>query len=136
MITSGALASTGVLTPVAVRVVQFHLAELGKPDVLNGILPGLGRDWTEIVGGTQATVFCSCIAYAMEWEAVVARWARDDHAFLQPAMPCWAIVAVFCIMLMKAKTAKKELELCAVATYHSMTLAICCPMFHWQFAAF
>ena len=119
MFASCTLASTSVLTPVAVRVVQFHLAELGKPDVLNGMLPGLGRDWTEILGGSQASVFASTNAYVMEWEAVAARWARDDHALSQPTMPCWVLPAIYCIMLMKGKIAKKELELCAVATYHS-----------------
>ena len=26
----------------------MHLAELPMPDVLNSMMPGLGRDWTEI----------------------------------------------------------------------------------------
>jgi hypothetical protein len=45
------------LTPVAVRDLQFHLAELDKPNVLNGLLPGLGRDWTEILGGSLTNLF-------------------------------------------------------------------------------
>ena len=102
------------MTPVAVHGPQFHLAELDKPDVLNGMLPGLGRDWMEILGGTMDPIFQNLAAYAMEWEAVAARWTRDDHALLQPAMPCWLIPALFCITMMKGKIAKKELELCAV----------------------
>jgi hypothetical protein len=105
-----------VLTPLAVRGLQFHLAELGTPDVLNKMLPGLGRDWMEIMGGTQASIFQLVPDYARGWEAVVARWAQDDHAVLQPGAPCWVLPAFFCIALMKAKTAKKELELCAVPT--------------------
>ena len=62
-----------VLTPFAVRGLQFHLAEFDKPDVLNGMLPGLGRDWNEILGGSQTGVFGLLSAYAMEWEVVAAR---------------------------------------------------------------
>ena len=51
-------------------------------------------------------------AYIMEWEAVAARWARDDHALLQPAAPCWALPVVYAVNLLKQKVAKKELELC------------------------
>ena len=104
------------LTSVTVHGPQFHLAELDKPDVLNGMLNGLGRDWTEILGGSLAPIFQWLGAYAMEWEAVAARWTRDDHALLQPAAPCWVLPALWCEVLMKGKIAKKELELCAVLT--------------------
>ena len=99
----------------AARGLQFHLAELDKPDVLNGMLPGLGRDWTEITP-SLANAFVSFAVYALEWEAVAASWARDEHALLQPATPCWVHPAVLCVMLMKGKIAKKELELCALPT--------------------
>ena len=97
----------------AARGLQFHLAELDKPDVLNGMLPGLGRDWTEIIP-SLSVVFVVLVTYALEWEAVAASWARDEHALLQPAAPSWVCPALFCIMLMKGKIAKKELELCAL----------------------
>ena len=106
---------THVLTLFDARGLQFHLSELDKPDVLNGMLPGLGRDWAEITP-SLANVFTSLAAYALEWEAVVASWARDEHALLQPATPCWFMPAIFSIMLMKGKIAKKELELCALPT--------------------
>jgi hypothetical protein len=66
--------STRKLTPVVVRalLLQFHFAELEKPDVLNKMLPGLGHDWTEIFAGSQAHIFQTLIAYAMEWEMVVS----------------------------------------------------------------
>ena len=99
----------------AARGLQFHLAELDKPDVLNGMLPGLGRDWAEITP-SLANAFISFAAYALEWEAVAASWARDEHALLQPATPSWYLPALFSIMLMKGRTAKKELELCALPT--------------------
>ena len=99
----------------AARGLQFHLSELDKPDVLNGMLPGVGRDWAEILP-SLATGFASFAVYAQEWEAVAASWARDEHARLQPATPCWEIPATFSIMLMKGKIAKKELELCALPT--------------------
>ena len=106
---------THVLTLFGAHGMQFHLSELDKPDVLNGMLPGLGRDWTEITP-SLAGVFVLFAAYALEWEAVAASWARDEHALLQPAAPCWVVPAVFCNTLMKGKIAKKELELCALAT--------------------
>jgi hypothetical protein len=52
----------------------------------------------------------------MEWEVVMARWARDDHTLLQPAAPSWVFPALFCSTMMKAKIAKKELELCAASS--------------------
>ena len=106
---------THVLTLFGARGMQFHLSELDKPDVLNGMLPGLGRDWSEILP-SLANAFNSFAAYALEWEAVAASWARDEHALLQPATPCWYLPALFSIMLMKGRTAKKELELCALPT--------------------
>ena len=95
---------------------QFHLSELDKPDVLNNMLPGLGADWTGILRGSQAYVFYNLAAYIMEWEVVLARWARDDHALLQPAAPSWVLPALFCSTVMKAKIAKKELDLCAASS--------------------
>ena len=80
--------------------------------MLNAMLPGLGRDWTEILGGSMTNPFYLLATYIMAWEAVAARWARDDHALLQPAAPCSAIPVVFTVNLLKQKVAKKELELC------------------------
>ena len=89
----------------------MHLAELGKPDVLDAMLPGLGRPWSEILAGSQAQIFINTVGYAAEWEAVAARWANEDHAMLQPASPCWIIPLVYAIILLKQTVAKKELEL-------------------------
>jgi hypothetical protein len=61
-------------------------------------------------------VFYYLATYAMEWEVVMARWARDDHTLLQPAAPSWVFPALFCSTMMKAKIAKKELELCAASS--------------------
>ena len=80
--------------------------------MLNAMLPGLGRDWTEIFAGSMTQPFLCLAAYIMEWEAVAARWARDDHALLQPAAPCWAMPVIYAVNLLKQKVAKKELELC------------------------
>ena len=76
------------------------------------MLPGLGRDWTEILAGSMSAPFSNLAAHIMEWEAVAARWARDDHALLQPAAPCWAMPVAYAVNLLKQKVAKKELELC------------------------
>ena len=57
-------------------------------------------------------MFYYLAAYIMAWEAVAARWARDDHALLQPAAPCWAMPVIYAVNLLKQKVAKKELELC------------------------
>jgi len=89
----------------------MHLAELPKPDVLNSMMPGLGRDWTEIIG-TMANAYYRTASYAMEWEAVAARWAADDHTLLQPAEPCWLLPLVYVSNMLKQTVAKKELELC------------------------
>ena len=90
---------------------QMHLAELPKPDVLNNMLPGLGRDWTEILG-SMGNVCYRTASYAAEWEAVAARWAADDHTLLQPAEPCWLLPLAYVGNVLKQTVAKKELELC------------------------
>ena len=98
----------------------MHLAELPKPDVLNGMLPGLGRDWTEILA-SLSSVYYHTASYATEWEAVAARWAADDHTLLQPAEPCWNPCRrspcwlgplMYAGNMLKQTVAKKELELC------------------------
>ena len=89
----------------------MHLAELPKPDVLNSMLPGLGRDWTEIIGALSG-VYYHTAQYAMEWEAVATRWAADDHTLLQPAEPCWLLPLLYVGNMLKQTVAKKELELC------------------------
>ena len=89
----------------------MHLAELPKPDVLNSMLPGLGRDWAEILV-SLSVVYYRTASYATEWEAVAARWAADDHTLLQPAEPCWLIPLLYVNNMLKQTVAKKELELC------------------------
>jgi hypothetical protein len=89
----------------------MHLAELPKPDVFNSMLPGLGRDWTEITP-SLSVVYYRTASYATEWEAVAARWAADDHTLLQPAEPCWLLPLLHVGNMLKQTVAKKELELC------------------------
>ena len=89
----------------------MHLAELPKPDVLNSMLPGLGRDWTEILA-TLSQAYYRTAQYATEWEVVAARWAADDHTLMQPAEPCWLALVAYAGNLLKQTVAKKELELC------------------------
>ena len=84
---------------------------MGKPDVLDAMLPGLGRPWGDILAGSQTNLFHLFGAYAAEWEAVAARWANDDHALLQPESPCWIIPLFYAVSLLKGTVAKKELEL-------------------------
>jgi hypothetical protein len=89
----------------------MYLAELPKPDVLNSMLPGLGRDWIEIIAALS-TVYYRTASYATEWQAVAARWAADDHALLQPVEPCWLLPLLYVGNILKQTVAKKELELC------------------------
>ena len=89
----------------------MHLAELPSADVLNSLMPGLGHDWTEIVG-SLSVMYYHAAQYALEWEAVAARWAADDHTLLQPAEPCWLIPLTYVGNMLKQTAAKKELELC------------------------
>ena len=89
----------------------MHLAELAEPGVLNSMMPGLGRDWAEIIV-TLANVYYRTAPYAAEWEAVAARWAADDHTLLQPAEPCWLGPLAYVGNILKQTVAKKELELC------------------------
>ena len=104
-----------------VRGLQNHHREYEKPDVLNPVYPGIGIDWAEISSGSSSTFVAYFAVYAMEWEAVAARWAQDDNELLQPASPCWAMPVWYLFFLMRQKVAKKELELCAT---HALFL---CP---------
>ena len=88
------------------------MAELGKPEMLDSMLPGLGRGWSEMLMGSQNNAFGWSVVYAMQWEAVAARWAREDYALLQPTMPCWIFPLLFIITMLKGTVAKKQLELC------------------------
>jgi hypothetical protein len=89
----------------------MHLAELPKPDVLNSMMPGLGRDWTKIPG-SMGMVYYRTAPYATEWAAVARRWAADDHTLLQPAEPCWLAPLAYVGNMLRQTVAKKELELC------------------------
>jgi hypothetical protein len=89
----------------------MHLAELEKPDVLNSLLPGLGRDWGGVLGSMTPVLYHMTV-YATEWEAVAARWAAGDHALLQPSEPGWCLPLLMALNLLKTKVAKNELELC------------------------
>jgi hypothetical protein len=91
---------------------QFHLAELGKPDELNPMMPGLGRDWSELCGGTQTAVYYGMCTYATQWDMVAARWVEGDYAILQPLQPCWHFPIILVHNMLKQKVAKNELELC------------------------
>ena len=95
----------------------MHLAELPKPDVLNSMLPGLGRDWTEVLA-SMGNVYYRAAVYAAEWEAVAARWAADDHTLLQPAEPNWLGQLIYVGNVLKQTAAKKELELCGGPLSH------------------
>jgi hypothetical protein len=46
--------------------------------VLNSMLPGLGRDWAQIIASLSTVCFRTA-THATEWEAVPARCAADDH---------------------------------------------------------
>jgi hypothetical protein len=89
----------------------MHLAELPKPDLLNSMLPGPGRDWTDNLGRLSGNYYRT-VTYATEWEAVAARWAADDHTLLQPAKPCWLVPLLYVGNILKQTVAKKGLELC------------------------
>jgi hypothetical protein len=94
-----------------ITIAQMHLAEMGKSEVLDAMLPGFGRPWGEILAGSQTHLFHSIAVYAAEWEAVATRWANEDHALLQPPSPCWIVPPVYAVALLKQTVAKKELEL-------------------------
>ena len=62
-----------------------------KPDELEKWSPGLGRGWAEVLGGSATNAFYTMLAYSTQWEVVAARWAEDDHTYLQPTEPCWIV---------------------------------------------
>ena len=87
------------------------MAELDPPSVLDGMLPGLGHDWTATLG-TLSTVYYTMATYADEWEVVAARWVVDDHELLQPAEPSWYVPLIMSNNFLRQKVAKNELNLC------------------------
>ena len=64
----------------------MHLGEFGPSEELNGMLPGLGQDWSKFMVA-QSTAVYHQLVYASQWEMVAARWAEGDDALLQPQGP-------------------------------------------------
>ena len=86
-----------------------------KPEALDKILPGLGRNWAEPTGGSATNVFTHMQTHAAQWEAAAARWAEDDHTQLQPTEPCCIYPMHILAALMMQSAQAKELEQCVRA---------------------
>ena len=93
--------------------VQWHLRASMRPELLDKTMPGLGRGWEDILGGTTTNVLHQMVVHVAQWEAVAARWAEDDYTQLQPTEPCWIGPANRLLTAMMQTVQAKELELCA-----------------------
>jgi hypothetical protein len=104
---------------------QWHFRSSVKINVLDKALPGLGRDWGDVLGGSCSSTFMRMLGYVTEFEAVAAQWAEDDHTMLQPTEPCWMWPMCVTISVMAAKSMATEQELCGTPLLHCIRTWAC-----------
>ena len=65
---------------------KSHLIESTATDVLNNMMPGIGRDWSFI--GTTSAVFYGLQIYLAQFESLMCVcWGRGEWEHLQPSAP-------------------------------------------------
>jgi hypothetical protein len=88
----------------------MHLNEGLAPTRLDPVLPGIGRDWTSLVG-TLSLLYFQLQIYAGQFESLVGRWEEERFDLLQPDLPGLHHI----LMLLSAEQIKdvgtKELQL-------------------------
>ena len=65
---------------------KSHLNESLAPARLDPLLPGIGRDWTSLVG-TLSMLYCQLRVYVAQFESLAGRWEQERFDLLQPDSP-------------------------------------------------
>ena len=98
-----------------VLATKSHLSESTATDVLNGMMPGIGRDWSFL--GTTSNFFNGMQVYLGQFESLLVCWARGEWERLQPSAPSvhFGLQVLVVVHMLKA-VSTKEGELIGVST--------------------
>ena len=98
-----------------VLATKSHLSEPTATNVLNKMMPGIGRDWSFI--GSTSALFNTLQIYLGQFESLLVCWARGEWERLQPSAPGvqFGLQVLVSINMLKA-VSTKEGELIGVST--------------------
>jgi hypothetical protein len=65
---------------------KTHLNESLAPARLDPLLPGIGRDWTSLLG-TLSNMYFQLVVYVGQFDSLVGRWEEERFDLLQPDSP-------------------------------------------------
>jgi hypothetical protein len=104
-----------------VLATKSHLSESTATDVLNGMMPGIGRDWSFL--GTTSVLFYTLQIYLGQFESLLVCWARGEWKRLQPSAPGvhFGLQVLVVVHMLKAVSTKKG-ELIGVKTGSAMDM--------------
>ena len=102
-----------------VLATKSHLSEPTATNVLNKMMPGIGRDWSFI--GTTSALFNILQIYLGQFESLLVCWARGEWERLQPSAPGvhFGLQVLVSMNMLKA-VSTKEGELIGVSTGSAM----------------
>ena len=102
-----------------VLATKSHLSEPTATNVLNKMMPGIGRDWSFI--GTTSALFNTLQIFLGQFESLLVCWARGEWERLQPSAPDvqFGLKVLVPIHMLKA-VSTKEGELIGVSTGSAM----------------
>ena len=104
-----------------VLATKSHLSEPTATDVLNGMMPGIGRDWSFL--GTTSNLFYTLQIFLGQFESLLVCWARGEWERLQPSAPgVYFGLQVLVGMNMLKAVSTKEGELIGVSTGSAMDM--------------
>jgi hypothetical protein len=89
---------------------KMHLNESLAPARLDPLMPGIGRDWTSLVG-TLSVLYFQLHTYAGHFESLALRWEEERFDLLQPDRPGMHIILILLSIEQIKDVATKELQL-------------------------
>jgi hypothetical protein len=89
---------------------KFHLNESLAPARLDPVLPGIGRDWTSLIG-SLSVMYYQLGTYAAQFESLAVRWKEEQFDLLQPDTPGLHIALMYLSMEQLKDVSTKELQL-------------------------
>jgi hypothetical protein len=94
---------------------KMHLNESLAPARLDSVLPGIGGDWSTLLG-TLSLLFYQLHAYVGQFESLAGRWAEERFDLLQPDLPGPHHILMFLTIEQLKDVTAKELQLVGVSS--------------------